>query len=259
MRLTCGMRVLGVLLPLVLAGGAHAAANSAASLAIEPVLELYRQEVICQEAAGVPEAATPEDRIADGAAATPSGDAKVELAGTPVPDLWPGVASTPILDDALSGTPVVGDEAGTPVPVGSPATDEGHAVEANVEGFVCQDVPGGGTLEIGIDEDGDGVLDPDEVLGTDLDNDGTITEDEFDAEAQWPAEVAPAEVGAEEALADDNVLDANDKGYLREDTDDDGTFEIGIDIDASGTLDENEVVGSDLNNDEALTEDELGA
>jgi len=59
-----------------------------------------------------------------------------------------------------------------------------------------------------------------------------------------------------DALGDD-LLDVNDEGALCQDVDGDGINEIGIDQDKNGSLDENEVLGSDLNDDEALTEDEL--
>ncbi len=245
MRLTRGIRAAGMLLLLILLVDTRIAAHDTPKIAADIVPALSQQQVICTEVASTPERAV-QGEAGDEDNGTPVADTEIELAGTPVPDVLPGVAATPL--DKL-GTPVVGDA--------TPAPGTG-VVQADIEGFLCQDMDGDGSYEVGFDEDGDGMLAVDEVLGTDLDNDGTITEDEFDPEAVWPAQVAPAEVGAENALTDDETLDATDEGYVREDIDGDGAFEIGIDIDANGTLSEDEVVGTDLNNDEVLTEEEFG-
>ncbi len=58
-------------------------------------------------------------------------------------------------------------------------------------------------------------------------------------------------------LGKDGVFNAEDEGFLREDLNGDGVFEIGTDVDGDGVLTEDEVLGEDRNEDEALTEDEL--
>ena len=84
------------------------------------------------------------------------------------------------------------------------------------------------------------------------------TPEEIAVEASTPVVGTPVS-----DLADDvgdigiGKLDATIEGALCQDVDGDGINEIGIDEDESGTLEENEVLGSDENNDEALTEDEV--
>lgn len=58
-------------------------------------------------------------------------------------------------------------------------------------------------------------------------------------------------------LGEDGVFTEADEGYLYDDIDDDGVFEIGFDENGDGVLDEAEVLGDDLNDDQELTEDEL--
>ena len=129
--------------------------------------------------------------------------------------------------------------------------------DANDEGFLSADVTGDGTNEIGFDEDASGTLDENEVLGADFNRDEGLTEDEFSGGAGADSDV-PA-VDFTSLAGDDATLDANDEGYLSGDVDGDGTNEIGVDEDASGTLEENEVLGTDANADEGLTEDEFTA
>ncbi|HEV2128048.1 MAG TPA: hypothetical protein VGR22_05445, partial [Thermomicrobiales bacterium] len=69
---------------------------------------------------------------------------------------------------------------GTPIPDITDILGDDNALGSDDEGFLCQDINDDGTYEIGIDEDGDGVLDEDEVLGEDLNEDQTLTQDELD-------------------------------------------------------------------------------
>lgn len=179
-------------------------------------------------AAGTPISATPEGFAVDVAeAGTPEGEVSINSAGTPVVGTPAAIVVDAFGDDVLD------------------LTDEGA---------LCQDVDGDGIYEIGIDTDQDGTLDENEALGADLNNDQTLTVDELYDELYiglYEGDVTP------DPLGEDGTLDANDEGFVREDVDGDGTFEIGIDWDQDGSLHENEVLGSDLNNDKALTEDEL--
>lgn len=59
------------------------------------------------------------------------------------------------------------------------------------------------------------------------------------------------------AFGEDQEFAEDDEGYLSDDLDGDGIFEIGMDEDGDGVLDENEVLGEDVNDDGELTEDEL--
>lgn len=197
MRLASVTRGLGIILLLSLFTGGYIVAQEAVHV---PGGDMFAFQEECEEvnALGTPvihESATP---------ATPASDIEIGPAGTPH----------------------IGEDVGE---IGAPGT---IAVSNEDEGFLCQDIDGDGIPESGIDEDLDGTLDENEVVGPDL----GITVD----------------------MGDDNVLDPTDEGYLREDVDGDGTFEIGIDEDQSGTLEENEVVGTDVNEDEALTEEEVG-
>ena len=175
---------------------------------------------------------------------------------------------TPGVDVAYDiGTPVDG---ATPATMGTPVEDvesllgEDRALDPDDEAFLCQDVDGDGTFEIGLDVDQDGTLDENEVLGTDVNEDETLTENEFEFEPEVaePGDEGAGGVGTPDFAiyaGDDNTFDATDEGFVREDLDNDQTFEIGYDEDQSGTLEESEVLGTDVNNDEALTEDELGS
>jgi len=60
-------------------------------------------------------------------------------------------------------------------------------------------------------------------------------------------------------LGEDGVFTEADDGYLYDDIDGDGVFEIGFDENGDGVLDEAEVLGDDINDDRELTEDELAA
>lgn len=131
----------------------------------------------------------------------------------------------------------------------------GYAFAIQEEGF-CEVIGAMGTLEaddpangtppaLAVDDNGtpvsEGAID---VTGTPFVDDAT------------PAVGTPI-VEATDILGDDGVLDEDDEGALCRDVDDDGTNEIGFDQDKNGMLEEGEVLGSDVNNDEALTEDEL--
>lgn len=121
-------------------------------------------------------------------------------------------------------------------------------LDANDEGFLRENIDDDEAFEAGIDVDESGALEENEVLGEDVDDDEALAEDEVTAGFNTLTNVA---------LGNDDVLDANDEGYLRENVDDDEVFEAGIDVDESGALEENEVLGEDVNEDEALTEDEF--
>lgn len=58
-------------------------------------------------------------------------------------------------------------------------------------------------------------------------------------------------------FGEDGVFTEADEGYLYDDIDAEGVFEIGFDENGDGILDEAEVLGDDLNDDRELTEDEL--
>lgn len=58
-------------------------------------------------------------------------------------------------------------------------------------------------------------------------------------------------------VGDDNIFTDADDGYLSDDLDDDGIFEIGFDENGDGVLDDNEVLGEDDNDDGELAEDEM--
>ncbi len=58
-------------------------------------------------------------------------------------------------------------------------TGEGGFFNQKDEGCLSEDLDGDGIVEIGMDENGDGVLDENEVLGEDANNDGELTEDEL--------------------------------------------------------------------------------
>ena len=150
-------------------------------------------------------------------------------------------------------------------PVAAVQTDEddfgGLAGEDGVfneqdEGFVSEDLDDDGITEIGFDEDESGTLEDNEGLGSDLNNDQALTEDEFGVGVfgAQGEEVAGATPAADTlgVFGGDERFDANDEGFLREDINNDGTFEIGFDEDESGTLEENEVLGTDIDNDEGL-------
>lgn len=78
------------------------------------------------------------------------------------------------------------------------------------------------------------------------------TPEEFAVEASTPEAGTPVGDLADD-IGDISLVDANVEGALCQDVDGDGINEIGIDEDESGTLEENEVLGSELDNDQALT------
>ena len=163
---------------------------------------------------------------------------------------------TPLTD---SGTIGAEDPAGVDTEDFTTAAGEDGTFDANDEGYLSGDVDDDGTFEIGVDQDASDTLEENEVLGTDLNNDEALTEDEVIAEASGETAGEMTSSDFVNYAGDDNSFDANDAGYLSGDADGDGTTDIGFDEDQSGTLEENEVVGTDLNSDGALTEDEFGA
>lgn len=56
---------------------------------------------------------------------------------------------------------------------------------------------------------------------------------------------------------DDGLYSEDDEGYLSEDVDGDGIFEIGFDENDDGALDDNEILGEDADGDAVLTAQEL--
>ncbi len=85
----------------------------------------------------------------------------------------------------------------------------------------------------------------------------TVDEDEA---VEPVAPVAPVDQADDDFLGiagDDRVFNEQDEGFLANDIDNDGVFEVGQDRNADGILDENEVLGDDVNNDRFLTEDEF--
>ena len=56
---------------------------------------------------------------------------------------------------------------------------------------------------------------------------------------------------------DDRVFNEGDEGFLANDIDNDGVFEIGQDRNADGILDQDEILGDDVNNDRFLNEEEF--
>ena len=172
------------------------------------------------------------------------------------------VLGTDLDNDEGLGAPLSDETAGTGDAVtGAFATVAGddERFDANDEGFVSEDLIMGGSNEIGFDEDQSGTLEENEVLGTDVNEDEALTADELDAGVGDEVASDTGNVDFATVAGDDNTFDANDEGFVREDLNNDNTFEIGFDEDQSGTLDENEVLGTDLNEDEALTENEFGA
>jgi hypothetical protein len=218
------------------------------------------------------------------------------------------------------------------------------------EGYLSDDLDGDGIFEIGFDQNADGTLTDDEVLGEDDNGDGVLGFNElwspFPIQTVWKADAADLEVDGAElvtecphvmlvhanaedydrilacgpildlveedfvvvplqpysnsgyfgnaliqkdsgeyaaylfsgisaggqsgednpgaggvttsaVLGEDGVFNQEDEGYLSEDLDGDGIFEIGMDENGDGILDENEVLGEDVNDDGELTEDEL--
>jgi hypothetical protein len=242
-RIIVGVRILGIILLLGLAvlTGAQASAQDDGG-ACEP-LRMGMSTPAMAEELGTPtngeteEAnATVVDMDETRDLATPSGELEVHAASTPIGEDEAVAVGTP----AASMADVLGDDG---------------VLDVSDEGFLCQDIDDDGVFDIGIDEDGDGVLDENEVLGSDLNDDEALTEDELGAHSADDEGESPATWGRNDP--GDPVLNVEDEGFLREDIDDDGVFEIGVDEDQSGTLDEDEVLGTDLNNDEALSEDEL--
>jgi hypothetical protein len=74
-----------------------------------------------------------------------------------------------------------------------------------------------------------------------------------------PATGEPGELAEQptDVFGDDGVLSQDDPGFLEFDADNDGIFDIGIDANQDDVLDENEVVGTDTNQDRQLTPDEV--
>ena len=58
-------------------------------------------------------------------------------------------------------------------------------------------------------------------------------------------------------IGGDGVFDEEDEGFLADDLDDDGLGDVGVDLNDDGILDENEVLGEDVDGDAALGEGEL--
>ena len=269
MQRMVGFRLLGILLLSLMFGGAQAAQGMERG-AVGHALAL-QDDPICTEL--VTDTGTPGVDVAfdigtpaDDAAATDDteeidlgrpDDTDVEIPGSPDPDDAVEAADA----DVDGATPAA---AGTPVEDVESLLGEDRVLDPNDEAFLCQDVDGDGNYEIGIDVDQDGTLDENEVLGTDVNEDESLTENEFEFEPEVaePGDDGAGGVGTPDFAnyaGDDNIFDSTDEGFVREDLNNDETFEIGYDEDQSGTLEENEVLGIDVNNDEALTEDELGS
>ena len=94
--------------------------------------------------------------------------------------------STPVGDETV----VIGTPGGDAVDgSGDGIVLDPAQVDPDQEGFLCQDAEGDGTCEVGIDEDADGILEENEVLGT-LEDNEVVTEDE--------EETLPRDTGDEE-------------------------------------------------------------
>lgn len=217
-------------------------------------------------------------------------------------------------------------------------------------GYLYDDVDDDGIFEVGFDDNDDGVLDEDEMLGEDLDGDAVLTAQELwgslPVQSVWKADatdlgfdgtelvtegqhamvVHASEANYDQVLAcgpildlveedfvivplqpysdsgyfgtamiqkdegelaaylfsdlsardqsgstgagtanmdivaimgDDDVFTEADEGYLYDDVDDDGIFEIGFDDNDDGILDDTEILGEDDDDNGELTEDEL--
>ena len=138
-------------------------------------------------------------------------------------------------------------DTGTPVvdvgfAVGSPAADD------------AEDVDDGTPVASEPSDDADGAAIVEEVV--DEIEDATPADDAEDVDGGTPVAGTPVE-DVSSVLGEDGVLDATDEAFLCQDVDGDGTFEIGIDVNGNGTLDENEILGQDENQDESLTNEEL--
>lgn len=212
MEFAKGLRVSVVALLVLLFGGAYGGPHAIAGSS-----SLVQENADCTEL--VMESATP-------------GEAEIsyDIDTKTTPSTGP--------EEDIEATPAA-QATGTPVEDVASLLGDDRVLDADDEFFLCQDVDGDGTYELGVDVDQNGELDENEVLGTD--------ENELFANYEEASSV----------LGEDGVLDDSDDGYLHEDTNDDDTFEIGIDEDESGSLEEDEVLGVDLNNDEALTKDGL--
>ena len=163
MRIGGGLWIAGILLLVALLGGAGVVADDGKRVTEDHRLSLL--QTVCDQFGTE--------------SGTPASDA--ELVGTPVSDSAAtgtpagdtGLGATPASETAIVGTPgddIVGDST-------SDAVADPDQVDANQEGFLCQDVGDDGTYEVGIDEDADGILDENEVLGT-LEDNEVLTEDE---------------------------------------------------------------------------------
>ena len=154
--------VVGALVVALLFGGTQAAGHSTGGHAFA-----IQEEGFCEMigAEGTLEADEPSS-------GTPPA-LSVEDSGTPESEETVDVSGTPFIDDA---TPAVG----TPIVDATDILGDDGVVNEDDEGALCRDIDGDGTNEIGFDQDKNGMLEEGEVLGSDVNTDEALTEDEFD-------------------------------------------------------------------------------